>query len=128
MSSDGITTSVGSGDARRQLSLQEAAGRAGGSAGTLALWGRQGLIPNYDGSWSTTAVAHARMVARLRERGHSLQDIHRATEEGRLAFGYVEELFPGPGEESFTLEQAGQETGLEPRLIERIIATLGGPA
>jgi adenylate cyclase len=68
------------------------------------------------------------MVARLRERGHSLQDIRRATEEGRLAFGYVEELFPGPGEESFTLQQAAEETGLEPRLIERIIATLGGPA
>jgi adenylate cyclase len=44
-----------------------------------------------------------------------------------LAFGYVEELFPGPGEESFTLQQAADETGLEPGLIERVIATLGGP-
>ena len=41
----------------------------------------------------------------MRERGHSLQEIREATAEGRLAFGYVEELFP-PGEGAYTLEEA----------------------
>ena len=92
--------------------------------GTLRRWARQGVIPGYDGSWSTAAVAHARIVARLRERGHPLAEIRRAGKEGRLAFGYVEELFP-PDAETFTLARVAEETGLEPALIERIIATVG---
>ena len=47
--------------------------------------------------WTPAAVAHARVVARMRERGHSLTSIREATAEGRLAFGYVEELFPLAG-------------------------------
>ncbi len=56
---------------------------------TLRRWVREGLVPPYDGRWSPAAVSHARIVARLRERGHSLKDIRRASDEGRLAFGYV---------------------------------------
>jgi adenylate cyclase len=108
----------------RTLSLQEAAARAGVTPATLRRWERQGLIPNYDGAWSPGAVGHARIVARLRERGHSIPDIRRATDEGRLAFGYVEELFPSDGA-GYTLEQAAAECGLEPALVERIIGALG---
>ena len=54
------------------LSLHEAAQRAGVSAATLRRWVRGGLIPQYDGTWSPAAVGHARLVARLRDRGHSL--------------------------------------------------------
>jgi adenylate cyclase len=64
------------------------------------------------------------MVARLRDRGHSLREIRRATEEGRLAFGYIEELLPPAGAD-YTLEDAARESGLEPALIERIYATMG---
>ena len=64
------------------------------------------------------------MVARLRERGHSLADLRQATADGRLAFGYIEELFP-PDEGAYTLRQAARETGLEPALIKRIITALG---
>jgi adenylate cyclase len=94
------------------------------AASTLRRWTREGLVPPYDGSWSPAAVSHARIVARLRERGHSLQEIRQASEEGRLAFGYVEELFD-TGEQIYTLEQAARETGLEPALIERVMAALG---
>jgi adenylate cyclase len=107
------------------LSLREAAERAGVSPGTLRRWAREGLIPQYDGAWSTAAVSHARLVARLRERGHSLQDIKRANDEGRLAFGYIEELFPPIDGSGLTLRQASRETGLEPGLIERVITALG---
>jgi adenylate cyclase len=60
----------------------------------------------------------------MRERGHSLVEIRQATEQGRLAFGYVEELFPA-ADALYTLKQAARETGLEPQLIERIVHALG---
>lgn len=107
------------------MSLQEAAVRVGVSPQTLRRWVREGLIPRYDGEWSAGAVGHARIVARLRERGHSLGEIKRATEEGRLAFGYIEELFPADEGRTYTLREAARETGLEPALIERVVAALG---
>jgi adenylate cyclase len=85
---------------------------------------RQGMIPQYTGVWTPSAVRHAQVVARLRQRGHSLNEIRAATTDGRLAFGYIEELFPHDGA-TYTLRQASKETGLEPALIERIITTLG---
>ena len=107
--------------------LQQAAAKAGVSAATLRRWAREGLIPQYSGAggWSPSAVSHARIVARLRERGHSLAEIRRATDEGRLAFGYVEELFPLVDERRYTARQAARETGLEPGLVERVVAALG---
>ena len=110
---------------REGLTLAEAAARAGVSPATLRRWMREGLFPPADGNWSPGAAAHARIVARLRERGHSLQEIRTATEEGRLAFGYIEELFPSVQDGHYTLAEAARETGLEPALIERIVAALG---
>jgi adenylate cyclase len=116
----------GTGAGRDGLPLQEVAGRAGVSPQTLRRWVREGLIPQYrDGGWSPAAVGHARIVARLRERGHSLDDIRRATEEGRLAFGYIEELFPPLDDRVYTVKQAAAETELEPALVGRVLAALG---
>jgi adenylate cyclase len=123
MSTASLNTRPG-GSSSASLSLQEAAERAGVAASTLRRWAREGLIPRYDGNWPPGAVSHARIVARLRERGHSLQEIRQASNEGRLAFGYVEELFSA-GEDPHTLEQAARESGLEPALIERVMAALG---
>ncbi len=106
------------------LPLREAAERVGVAPSTLQRWTREGLIPPYDGSWSPAAVSHARIVARLRQRGHSLQDIRTASDDGRLAFGYVEELFD-IGEEAYSLKEASRETGLEPALIARVVSALG---
>jgi adenylate cyclase len=113
------------GTSNGRLTTEEAAERAGVSAATLRRWARQGVIPHYEGEWSTRAITHARIVSRLRERGHSLAEIRRATEEGRLAFGYVEELFRDDDAKRYTYREAARETGLEAALIERIIATLG---
>lgn len=106
------------------LTLQEAADRVGVTPATLRRWVRTGLVPQFTGAWTPAAVGHARIVARLRERGHSLTDIRNATKDGRLAFGYIEDLFPHDGR-VYSLGQAAAETGLEPGLIERIITTLG---
>jgi adenylate cyclase len=121
------TTRTAANGGKGGLSLQEAAARVGVTPSTLRRWAREGLIPQYEGngSWSPGAVGHARIVARLRERGHSLTDIRRATEEGRLAFGFIEELFPAVDDRVYTVGQAAAETGLEPALVERVLAALG---
>ena len=110
------------------VSLKEAAERVGVSPDTLRRWARAGVIPEVDGTgvWTTAAVAHARIVARLRERGHKLEEIKEAGKEGRLAYGYVEELF-GDDEPGRSLKEAAKLTGLEPALIERFWASLGLP-
>jgi adenylate cyclase len=107
------------------MSRSEAARRAGVTAQTLGRWAREGLVPHArDGHWTPAAVAQARIVARLRERGHSLDEIRAATESGRLAFGFVEELMPAQ-ERRHTLADAAAETGLEPALIERLFLSMG---
>ncbi len=57
-------------------------------------------------------------------RGHSLDQLREAARSGRLAFGYLEDLFPETAR-TRTLAEAAQDTGLEPALIERIWATAG---
>jgi adenylate cyclase len=107
------------------MSRSQAARRVGVTAQTLARWGQDGLVPQArDGRWTPAAVAQARIVARLRERGHSLDEIRRAIESGRLAFGFVEEILPTQ-ERAHTLEEAAAETGLEPALIERLFLSMG---
>jgi adenylate cyclase len=110
------------------LSLKEAAERVGVSPGTLRRWAREGVIPEVDGSgeWTTAAVAHARIVARLRDRGHALEEIKSAGDEGRLAYSYIEDMFDGE-RVLHTLDEAAEITGLEPALIERFWASLGLP-
>ena len=106
------------------LSTDEAAQRVGVAPSTLRRWAREGVIQRYDGTWCPAAISHAKIVARLRERGHSLKDIRKAGDEGRLAFGYVEELFD-TGEDVYTVAEASRETGLEPALIVRVVTALG---
>jgi adenylate cyclase len=109
------------------LSLLQAAERAGVSPGTLRRWSEQGVVPSTNGGWTPAAVATARIVARLRERGHSLASIRHAAENGRLAFGYIEDLFPSE-DGDYTFEDAARETGLEPALIERVWQAIGFPS
>jgi adenylate cyclase len=106
------------------LTLTQAATRAGVAPSTLRRWASEGMIPQYDGQWTPAAVAHARIVARLRDRGHPLAEIKRAAQDGRLAFGYIEDLFPDAGG-GYTMDQAAEDTGLEPALIERIYSAVG---
>jgi adenylate cyclase len=109
------------------ISLSEASRRSGVSASTLKRWAEEKVIPVRRGRWTPAAAAQARVVARMRERGHSLEELKRAGREGRLAFGFAEEIFP-PREATITVEEAAQETGLEPELIERVMIILGTPA
>src|SRR5947208_1991088 len=94
-----------------RISLSEASRRAGVSAGTLKRWAEEKVVPVRRGRWTAAAAAQARVVARMRERGHSLEDLKRAGREGRLAFGFTEDLFPKP-EEQTSVEEVARESGL----------------
>src|SRR4051794_18570013 len=108
------------------VSLAEAARRVGVTPATLRRWVKAGVVSPEKGSssWTSSAIAHARLVHRMRDRGHSLDEIREATDAGKLAFGYVEDLLSTPAEH-FTVAEAAKETGLEPALIERMLTTMG---
>jgi adenylate cyclase len=112
--------------AEERISLSEASRRSGVPASTLKRWAEERIVPVRRGRWTAAAAAQARVVARMRERGYSLADLKEAGREGRLAFGFAEDLF-SEEEETFTLEQVAEETGLEPELVERILVILGTP-
>ena len=80
--------------ADERISLSEAARRSGVPASTLKRWAEERIVPVRRGRWTAAAAAQARVVARMRERGYSLEDLKSAGREGRLAFGFAEELFP----------------------------------
>ena len=107
----------------RAPTLTEVASRAGVSPGTVRRWLADGLIPQYEGRWTQPASAQARIVARLRARGYTLEQIRRANESGQLA-GYVQGMF-APPEGRYTLDEAARAANLEPALIERIYMSLG---
>ena len=109
------------------MTLAEVARELDVSPDTLRRWAREGLVPLPDDRWTPAALAHARIVARLRKRGHSLDEIRVASESGRLAYGFMEDLFPPRGE-TRSLEEAAELSGLEPALVERIWTSVGFPA
>src|SRR3954451_24593469 len=111
----------------QRISVSEAVRRSGVPASTLKRWAEEKIVPVRRGRWTATAAAQARVVARMRERGYSLEDLKEAGREGRLAFGFTEELFSGPEEGRIGVEEVAAETGLEPELVERILVILGTP-
>src|SRR3954468_11472692 len=101
-------------------SLTDVARALSVSPATLRRWVAEGIVPLREGRWTPAAQAQARIVARMRARGHSLDQVRAAAKEGRLAYGYLEDLFPGGHDGAFTLAAAARETGLEPELIRRL--------
>ena len=106
------------------MTVAQAAARVGVTPATLRRWIEQGLVPQYDGTWTPAAIGQARVVAKMRERGHSLQEIRRATEDGKLAFGFLEEFFPSD-QRRYSVKDAARETGIDAALVTRLISGLG---
>ena len=110
-----------------EITLAEASRISGVSESTLKRWASEKVIPVRRGRWTTAAAAQARVVARMRERGHSLDELRRAVREGRLAFGFVEDLIPGARDKPVSRAEAARQSGLEEELIERVMTLLGTP-
>src|SRR3954469_11124399 len=108
-------------------SLTDVARALAVSPATLRRWVALGLVPLRDGAWTPAALAQARIVARMRARGHGLDRLREAARQGRLAYGYLDDLFPGEEEAVYTLAEAAEQTGLEAELIRRIWSTAGFP-
>lgn len=109
-----------------RISASEAAALSGVSASTLKRWAGEGIVPLGKRGWTRSAAAQARVVARMRERGYSLDSVREAASRGRLAFGYAEDVFQVP-EGHHSTEQVAEATGLEPDLIDRLMSLLGTP-
>lgn len=107
-----------------ELTLAQVAARAGVSPATVRRWVSGGLIPGYDGSWTPASVAYARVVARLRARGHTLAQIKRASDNGQLAVGPLENLLSSPGPRR-SLREAARFSGLDADLVKRVYAAMG---
>uniref|UniRef100_A0A6J5ZFC6 Unannotated protein n=1 Tax=freshwater metagenome TaxID=449393 RepID=A0A6J5ZFC6_9ZZZZ len=111
------------------LTAAEAAERVGVSVSTLRRWASLGLFTTNDTSdgWGPSAVAQARALVKLRERGYSIEQIREATDDGRLV-GYSDELVGEVVGERFTLAEASKKSGLKESEIEELIAALGLPS
>lgn len=102
----------------------EAAAAIGVSTSTLRRWLQDGLIPDYHGEWTGAALGKARLVGRLRDRGYTLAELRLATEQGRLAFGRVLELFDVSGR-LYDRATVARETALDPDVVDSLGAMLG---
>jgi adenylate cyclase len=107
-----------------ELSLGQVAARAGVSPGTVRRWIEKGLVPGYDGRWTPAVAAYVRVIARLRARGHTLEEIKRATDRGQLAPGPIENLLRG-SDGRYTLREVARKSGLQAGLVERLLAAMG---
>jgi len=110
-----------------RISLNEASRRAGVSPATLTRWADEKVIPVRKGRWTPAAAAQARIVARMRERGHSLEELKEAGKEGKLSFGMAEDIFSDDSER-FAMKEAAEQTGLSVEVLERVMTVLGTPA
>ncbi len=109
-----------------RISLSEAARRSGVPVSTLKRWAEEKIVPVRRGRWTGAAAAQARVVARMRDRGYSLEDLKAAGREGKLAFGITEEVLPSQ-DGSLSVHEVAERSGLEPELVERVLVTLGTP-
>jgi len=107
-----------------ELTLAQVAARTGVSPATVRRWVARGLVPGHDGRWTPETLAYVRVVARLRARGHTLESIKRASDNGQLASGPLVNLLSSPGPRH-SLEEASRASGLATELIERIHTAMG---
>jgi adenylate cyclase len=110
--------------AMESMTEEEVARRAGTTPDTLRAWIRDGLLPRFDGTWTPEVAAQARLVGRLRARGHSPAEIREAEERGALAFGGIEHLLGASGRE-VSLQDAARDADLEPGFAAEALAAMG---
>ena len=108
------------------ITLAEASRLAGVSASTLKRWADEGLVPVDDGRWTRASAAQARVIARMRERGYSVEAIREAA-EGAGSRSAAPRTSSRSRRAGTRASEAAELTGLEPELIERLMTLLGTP-
>ena len=68
--------------ADEEITIADAARIAGVSTATLNRWVSAKVLPVKRGRWTRAIAAQARVVARMRERGHSLNDLRQPSSTG----------------------------------------------
>jgi adenylate cyclase len=107
-----------------ELTLAQVAEAAGVAPSTVRRWVERGLVPGHDGTWTPAGLAYVRVIARLRARGHTLEQIKHASDSGQLAIGPIENLLRG-SVGGHSLRDAVRASGLDAELIERIYGSIG---
>jgi DNA-binding transcriptional MerR regulator len=102
----------------------DVAERVGVSVATLRRWIKAGAIPEYDGVWTSSSIAHARIVGQLRKGGQPLEEIVKAAQDGRLALGGIDALFAVESKH-YSLKQAAKAAGIKFDIAEQIWLSLG---
>lgn len=102
----------------------DVAERVGVSVATLKRWIKAGAIPEYDGVWTSSSIAHARIVGQLRKGGQPLEEIVKAAQDGRLALGGIDALFAVESKH-YSLKQAAKAAGIKFDIAEQIWLSLG---
>jgi adenylate cyclase len=108
----------------RTPTLAQVAASAEVSPATVRRWLSMGLVPGYEGTWTPATVAHLHVIARLRARGHTLEQIKRASDNGQLAVGPIEHLL-ARSEGRYAVDDVAAETGLASSLVQRIFTNVG---
>jgi adenylate cyclase len=108
----------------QEPTLAQVAAQVGVSPATVRRWVERGLVPGFDGRWTPSSIAYVRVVARLRARGHTLEQIKKASDDGQLAIGPIEDLLSSPGARH-PLRHVARESGLPTELIRQIYTTVG---
>ncbi len=78
-------------DVARSLSISPA---------TLRRWVTKGIVPLRDGVWTPAALAQARIVARMRHRGHDLDQLRARGQGGPARLRLPRGPLPGAGRPS----------------------------
>jgi len=107
-----------------KITLEEAVDISGIPAETLQEWAESGVVPPYRGYWTKPAAVHARIIGKLKAQGHSLEELKKEGEEGRLTFGYVDGLFTEK-KSSLTFREAAERSGIDPETVKRLMSTVG---
>jgi adenylate cyclase len=102
----------------------DVAQRVGVSLATLRRWIKAGAIPEYDGIWTSSSIAHARIVSQLRKSGQTLDEIVKAAQDGRLALGGIDALFAVESRH-YSLKEASRAAGMKLDIAEQIWLSLG---
>ena len=106
------------------MTLAEVARELDVSPATLRRWAREGLVPLADGRWTPARSPTRGSSPGCARAGTRWTRSGRRRSRAGSPTASCEDLFPPP-RRTYSLEQAAEQSGLEPALLERIWTAVG---